>query len=92
MTKLKNSKSCSCGLFCRCDFKEGNDPIMKTLESVKRAKEKNKYKKYPAPAKIIDFNFKFGGKVEKMKPEPKPPQSGKIKMKSYGTEGKYTRV
>ena len=74
---------------CLCErkFKEGEDPIFRQFKVLKELKEKKNYRKYPAPEKIIDFNFEAGKDIAVMDKEKKPPKSGKIKMKHYGGEG-----
>ena len=81
--------------FCNRKFKDGEDPIynMKKIgKKLKAKKEGQNYRKYPNPAKIIDFKFKAGQKVEMGEKEKKPPKSGKIKMKTYGNMDWNTRL
>ena len=81
--------------FCKRKFKDGEDPIynMKKIgKKLKQKKEGANYRKYPAPAKIIDFDFKAGEKVKMGAKEKKPPTSGKIKMKTYGNMDWNTRL
>tara|TARA_R110000822_G_scaffold104407_3_gene231352 strand:- start:1057 stop:1305 length:249 start_codon:yes stop_codon:yes gene_type:complete len=65
------------------NYKDGGDYIFKKFTKLEKIKKGKNYKSYPNPEKIIDFNFKAGGKVETMDKEKKPPKSGKIKMKTY---------
>lgn len=78
--------------YCNRRFKDGEDPIYKQFKHLKKVKEKTNYRKYPTPEKIIDFNFKHGGKVAKGDKEKKPPKSGKIKMKSYAQLDSWTKL
>tara|TARA_R100000951_G_scaffold116365_1_gene127841 strand:+ start:2212 stop:2475 length:264 start_codon:yes stop_codon:yes gene_type:complete len=73
---------CGCGC-SHNDFTEGNDYIFQKFKKLQKVKHGKNYKNFPDPEKIIDFNFKAGGKVAVMKKEKKPPKSGKIKMKTY---------
>tara|TARA_R110000851_G_scaffold50338_2_gene120278 strand:- start:8452 stop:8751 length:300 start_codon:yes stop_codon:yes gene_type:complete len=81
--------------FCKRKFKDGEDPIynMKKIgKKLKQKKDGKNYRKYPAPAKIIDFDFKPGQKVKMGAKEKKPPTSGKIKMKTYGNMDWQTKL
>jgi len=81
--------------FCQRKFRDGEDPIynMKKIgKKLKQKKDGQNYRKYPAPAKIIDFDFKPGQKVKMGAKEKKPPSSGKIKMKTYGNLDWQTKL
>ena len=93
--RLDRAREASDTCFCKRKFKDGQDPIynMKKIgKKLKQKKDGQNYRKYPAPAKIIDFDFKPGQKVKMGAKEKKPPSSGKIKMKTYGNMDWNTRL
>tara|TARA_R110002167_G_scaffold25338_6_gene88081 strand:+ start:393 stop:677 length:285 start_codon:yes stop_codon:yes gene_type:complete len=89
----KRDKMVDWTCYCNRQFKEGEDPIYKSFKNLKKLKDDKNYRKYPKQEKIIDFNFKFGGKVAKMDKEKKPPKlTGKMKMKTYGHMDSWTKL
>tara|TARA_R110002126_G_scaffold51879_3_gene141700 strand:- start:216 stop:491 length:276 start_codon:yes stop_codon:yes gene_type:complete len=87
-TKKRNDWTC----YCNRRMKNNEDPLFKHLPNLLKIKNKLNHRKYPNPHKIIDFNFKSGGKVAKMDKEKKRPTAGKIKMKTYGKMDTWTSL